>query len=74
MLQMRNVINISLPAPLTNIVDSEIKSGQFASRSEFIRHLLRLWSENKLYSELEQSRKELAGGRGKVLKSLKDLR
>jgi len=74
MLQMRNVINISLPAPLTNIVDSEIKSGQFASRSEFIRHLLRLWSENKLYNQLEQSRKELEAGRGKVLKSLKDLR
>ena len=74
MLQMRNVINISLPAPLTNIVESEIKSGQFASRSEFIRHLLRLWSENKLYNELEQSRKELETGRGKVLKTLKDLR
>lgn len=74
MLQMRNVINISLPAPLTNVVDSEIKSGQFASRSEFIRHLLRLWSENKLYSELEQSRREIAQGKGKLLKtSLKEL-
>ncbi len=74
MLQMRNVINISLPAPLTNVVDAEIKNGQFASRSEFIRHLLRLWSENKLYSELEHSRQELAAGNGKGLKSLKDLR
>lgn len=71
---MRNVINISLPAPLTTIVDAEIKSGQFASRSEFIRHLLRLWSENKLYNELEQSRREIAQGKGKLLKtSLKKL-
>ena len=71
---MRNVINISLPQPLTNIVDKEIKSGKFATRSEFIRHLLRLWTENKLYSELEESRNEISQGRGKLLKSLKDLR
>ena len=71
---MRNVINISLPQPLTTIVDKEIKSGKFASRSEFIRHLLRLWTENKLYSELEESRREISQGRGKLLKSLKDLR
>lgn len=71
---MRNVINISLPQPLTIIVDKEIKSGKFASRSEFIRHLLRLWTENKLYSELEESRSEISQGRGKLLKSLKDLR
>ena len=71
---MRNVINISLPQPLTTIVDKEIKSGKFASRSEFIRHLLRLWTENKLHSELEESRREISQGRGKLLKSLKDLR
>ena len=71
---MRNVINISLTQPLTIIVDKEIKSGKFASRSEFIRHLLRLWTENKLYSELEESRNEISQGHGKLLKSLKDLR
>lgn len=40
-------------------------------KSEFFRHLLRLWMESQ---ELNQSRRELTKGRGKLLKSLSDLR
>jgi len=36
--------------------------------------LLRLWMEGKLIQELEESRKELHNGGGKLLKSLRDLR
>ncbi len=71
---MRNVINISLPLPLSLIVDKEVKKGNYASKSEFFRHLLRFWMEGKLAYDLDQSRKEFKSGKGKLLKSLKDLR
>lgn len=72
--KMRNIINISLPFPLSSVVDKEVKSGRYASKSEFFRNLLRLWMEGKLFYDLEESRKELKTGKGKLLKSLTDLR
>ena len=71
---MRNVINISLPIPLTAVVEKEVKRGSYASKSEFFRHLLRLWMEGKLAYDLDQSRNEIRKGKGKLLKSLGDLR
>ncbi len=71
---MRNVINISLPVQLTSVVEKEVKIGGYASKSEFFRNLLRMWMEGRLANELEGSRKELESGKGKLLKSLKDLR
>lgn len=71
---MRTVVNISLPIQLTNIVDKEVASGRYASKSEFFRMLLRSWMEGRLVVELEKSRDELKSGKGKLLKSLTDLR
>ncbi|MEK7078520.1 MAG: ribbon-helix-helix domain-containing protein [Patescibacteria group bacterium] len=71
---MRNVINISLPLPLTSIVEKEVKRGNYASKSEFFRYILRLWIEGKLVFDLDQRRNELQSGKGKLLKSLADLR
>jgi putative addiction module CopG family antidote len=71
---MRNIINISLPKTLTRVVEKEVKAGGYASKSEFFRYLLRLWKEKELARELNGDRKEFESGRGKVLKSLKDLR
>jgi Arc/MetJ-type ribon-helix-helix transcriptional regulator len=71
---MRAIVNISLPQQLNILVEKELESGQYASKSEFIRSLLRDWYETKLLKELEESRKEMKSGRGKLLKSLKDLR
>ena len=71
---MRSVVNISLPSQLNSVVEKEISKGHFSSKSEFFRNLLRLWIEGKLASDLEESRKELLAGKGKVLKSLSDLR
>ena len=71
---MRRVINISLPESLSVEVEKEVRRSRFASKSEFFRHLLRLWLEGKLAADLEESRGELASGKGKLLKSLKDLR
>jgi Arc/MetJ-type ribon-helix-helix transcriptional regulator len=71
---MRNVINISLPKNMTKIVEKEVKKGGFSTKSEFFRHLLRLWNTYKLAEELKESRKEFEMGKGRVLRSLRDLR
>ena len=71
---MRDVINISLPKSMTKIVEREIEEKSFSSKSEFFRMLVRLWEEGKLADELEESRKELRAGKGRLLRSLKDFR
>lgn len=70
---MRQVINISLPKGLAEKIDKMAKEENFATRSEFFRHLVRLKMEGVLLKELAESRKELAEGKGKLLKSLADL-
>lgn len=71
---MRKIINISLPPKLAFIVEKMVKEGNFATKSEFFRDLIRMKIEGRLVSELSESRKELASGKGKMLKNLKDLR
>lgn len=71
---MRQVINISLPKELNRAVEGFIKEGKYATKSEFFRELLRLWFEGKILRELAESRKELSSGKGKILRSLKNLR
>jgi len=70
---MREIINISLPSPMAKTVKNAVKTGDYASVSELFRHALREWQEGKLLSELNKSRAEIASGKGKILKSLKDL-
>ncbi len=71
---MRNIVNISLPKELNKEVERAVKSGRYASKSEFFRDLIRLWKEEQLLWELRKSQKEIATGKGKILRSLKDLR
>ena len=71
---MREVINISLPPPMAKTVKTAVKTGSYASTSEFFRDLLRDWQEGKLLTELNKSRLEIVAGKGKILKSLEDLR
>lgn len=71
---MRNIINISLPKELNKEVEKAVKSGHYASKSEFFRDIIRLWREQKLLDEIIESEKEFVEGKGKVLRSLKDLR
>ncbi len=68
---MRNIVNISLPQLLVKEVEQEVRDGGFASKSEFFRHILR---QHRMARELESDRKEFERGKGKVLKSLRDLR
>ena len=71
---MRNIVNISLPDVMVKIVDREVKKGKFATKSEFFRSLLREREENRILSELKESQREINTGKGKTLRSLKDLR
>jgi len=71
---MRDVINISLPKELNRAVEEIVKAEKYATKSEFFRDLLRMRLEGKILKELAESRKELASGKGKILRSLKALR
>lgn len=71
---MREVINISLPAPMAKTIKTAVKTGAYASTSEFFRYLLRDWQERQLLNEIDKGRREIASGKGKILRSLKDLR
>jgi len=71
---MRNIVNISLPAEMVKFIKQEVKKGKYVSVSEFFRALLREYEESKILAEVEESRREIAAGKGKVLRSFKDLR
>lgn len=71
---MRAILNISVPQKLKDQIELEVKLGGYATKSEFLRDVIRTWQEQKILRDVKQSRKEEAQGKGKVLKSLKDLR
>lgn len=71
---MRKVINISLPSQMAMKVKKEVKTGKYATTSEFFRELIRNWEEQKLLADLNESKRAMENGEGKILKSLKDLR
>ena len=71
---MRAILNISVPSKLKKEVEQAVKNGGYVSNSEFIRDLLRLWKEDQLLKGVERSRKEIRAGKGKVLRSFRDLR
>lgn len=71
---MRNIVNISVPAEMAKDIKREVKRGKFASTSEFMRHLIRVWNTCKLAEELKKEREQFRKGNYKVLKSLKNLR
>ena len=62
-----------MPASLKHRVNLAVKEGSYASVSEFFRDAVRAWEEEQLYQSVLQSEKEFAQGKGKKLRSLKDL-
>lgn len=70
---MRTIINISLPENLAKEVKKDVKEGGYASTSELFRDALMVWKRERFIVEVEQSRREIAAGKGKILRSLKDL-
>ena len=71
---MRDVINISLPKQLNKEIEKVIKKERYSTKSEFIRELIRLHLEDELLHTVEESEREIRSGKGKVLRSLRDLR
>lgn len=71
---MREIINISLPPVMAKKVKSAVKKGNYSSVSEFFRELLRDWQAGILLRDVGESRYQIAAGKDKTLKSLKDLR
>ncbi len=71
---MRAILNISMPQKLKDEIEYQVKAGGYATKSEFLRDVIRTWQEAKILRDVEQSRKEFKEGKGKVLRSLKDLR
>jgi Arc/MetJ-type ribon-helix-helix transcriptional regulator len=71
---MRNIINVSLPPAMTKTVKRAVKNGQYASTSEFFRELVRRFMDEQFYPDVMTSEQEFAAGKGKKLRSLKDLR
>ena len=62
-----------MPVSLKRNVDLAVKEGHYSSISEFIRDAIRAWEDEQLYQSVLQSEKEFAQGKGKKLRSLKDL-
>ncbi|MFA6518257.1 MAG: ribbon-helix-helix domain-containing protein [Candidatus Shapirobacteria bacterium] len=71
---MRSIINISLPETLSSLVEEYVVAGNYASKSEFFRYLLRQYSESEALKHLKTSQSQIAKGQGQVLRSLKGLR
>jgi len=71
---MRKTLNISLPAPLKKSVERMVKEEGYASVSELFRDALRAWEDERLYQSVMQSRQDIARGKYKTLRSLRDLR
>jgi Arc/MetJ-type ribon-helix-helix transcriptional regulator len=72
---MRNIINISLPKELAAELEKTVKKGKYSSKSEFLRELIReRLEEEDLIRNARISQEEIRQGKGKILKSLKDLR
>ena len=71
---MRQIVNISLPQNLATLVNDTVSIEGYASKSEFFRELIRNWADTRMLTELNKSREEIINGKGKKLKSLRDLR
>jgi Arc/MetJ-type ribon-helix-helix transcriptional regulator len=72
---MRSIINISLSKDLKKELDKAVKKGKYSSKSEFLRELIReKFEEDDLVRRVRISQKEIEQGKGKILRSLKDLR
>ena len=70
---MRTIVNISLPMSLTKEIERGVRDLHFASKSEFIRHLVREWLSGHLVLELNKSRAEYKEGKAKKLTNVKNL-
>lgn len=60
------------PAQKKN-VNRMIKDYNYTSTSEFFRDAVRALEDKKLIDDIEESQRQISVGKGKILRSLKDL-
>jgi len=70
---MRNIITISIPSSVKKNVDNIMKENKYASVSELFRDAMRSLEDANLVKSIMESEIEFAAGKGKKLRSLKDL-
>ena len=71
---MRTILNISVPKETATEAKRVAREEGFASVSEYFRHLHREEERRKLARELKAQTRAFEAGKGKVLRSLRDLR
>ena len=71
---MRKILNISLPQSLADYVEKSVKKGKYASKSEFIRDLLRQHSQSETTRQVLKSSTQMKKGLKFPLHSFKDLK
>ena len=62
-----------MPPIQKKYVDRMIKDYNYTSTSEFFRDAVRALQEEKLVNDIMESEREFAAGKGKRLRSLRDL-
>ncbi len=62
-----------MPPEQKKNVDRMIKDYHYTSASEFFRDAVKALEENKLIQDIGESEREFTAGKGKKLKSLKEL-
>ena len=62
-----------MPPKLFSKVESVVNKYNYSSVSEFIRDAIRAWEDEQLYKSVLKSESEFAEGKGRKLRSLKDL-
>jgi Arc/MetJ-type ribon-helix-helix transcriptional regulator len=70
---MRNIMTISVPPSVKKSVENMMKEYKYASMSELFRDSIRSLEEDQLINSIEESEREFAAGKGKRLRSLRDL-
>mgnify|MGYP001587876065 CR=1 FL=1 len=62
-----------MPTSFKKNVDLAVEQGNYASLSEFFRDAVRALEDEQLVQNIMESEREFASGKGKKLKSLRDL-
>lgn len=70
----RKVMSISVTPEIAKRIDGILSEGQYLSKSELFRDMLRSWEDSRIRFQVENSRKEIAGKKTRILKALKDLK
>ena len=71
---MRTIVNISLSEGLNREIEKVIRRKRYSTKSEFLREIIReRIAEEDLLVRIEKSESEFLTGKGKLLRSLKDL-